>query len=167
MFRQIGFDQHSLSLNCQYQTDITLIKTAFINQIWKYQYNFEDFFFLIFSTIFNIKYPIKNEDSYVKIVALWPNLTSRDHDLNNLGMLPHSFKLFWQIVFWEDLKKFNLIYSCVKIWHCPHSIGPNPTPGDHKLNKLESTLSKEISKFQLFWPKGFWDKDFLKIANFQ
>lgn len=61
-------------------------KTAIINQIQKYLYSLP---FFLFGTFFNVDSPIKilydfplHLYSYVKLVALWPYPTPRNHDLN-------------------------------------------------------------------------------------
>lgn len=54
------------------------------------------------------------------------------------------FPLLWPIGFWEEgfLKHFLYICHCVKIWPL---IVRHLTPGDHDLNKLESTLHDDVS----------------------
>lgn len=89
--------------------------------------------------------------------------TPKYNDLNKLEytlrVLPHWFKHFSPISFWEDFKRFICIYSFVKIWH-PFVAPPYPwgywiehtwiytTSGFFNTNK--SVSGKSVNKSRRF-----------------
>lgn len=84
---------------------------------------------------------------------LWPHHTPWNHDLNKLFFIPFQTLL-------EDASTLKMLQNC----------GLYPTPGDHGLNKLESTLpeyASTVHKFKLFKAyvlKGFYFVKYLQIS---